>query len=73
MTLAVIKHQSTCRTEHALQCNMLSFNAYMALVYGEVTPTQTESQLGVFMDLGNTQFLLLLWTPCLSQTPGCDP
>lgn len=52
---------------------MLSFNAYMAIVYGEVTPTQTESQLGVFMDLGNTQFLLLLWTPCLGQTPGCDP
>ena len=73
MTLAVIKHWGTCRTKHALKCSMFSFNAYMAIVYGELTPTQTESHLGVFMDLGNTQFLLLLCTPCLGQTPGCDP
>ena len=45
----------------------------MVVMCGELTPGQNQSQLGVFMDLGSAEFLLLLCTPCLSQTPGCGP
>lgn len=34
MTLAVIKHWSTCRNKPTLKCSMFSFNTYVIVTWG---------------------------------------
>lgn len=46
-------------------CNMLSFDTYVTVVSGELTPMDTKATAHVFMVLGSAEFPLLLCILCL--------